>query len=156
MAERILVPVDGTEDSEALLDLTADVARGGGATVRLLQVAPHAENVVDDDGHVVAYADEEASRLEADAVAYLTAAATKFPDTTVERAVRFGEPVTEILREAEAFGADLIAMTTRRPYRLRELALGTTADEVCRRADVPVLLLRPAPVHAEAKPPREP
>jgi len=36
----------------------------------------------------------------------------------VDSVVRFGEPAEEILREAEAFGADLIAVTTAEIRRL--------------------------------------
>ncbi len=64
MAKRILVPLDATDDMEAVLDLIADAARGGGATVRLLHVAPHAETVRDVDGHIVVFADQESARLE--------------------------------------------------------------------------------------------
>jgi nucleotide-binding universal stress UspA family protein len=51
----------------------------------------------------------------------------------------------ETLLESEEFGADLIAMTARKPHRLAQFVLGTTADQVCRRTDVAVLLVRPAP-----------
>jgi nucleotide-binding universal stress UspA family protein len=36
----------------------------------------------------------------------------QFGNASVECVVRFGDPVTEILREAKAFGADLIAVST--------------------------------------------
>jgi nucleotide-binding universal stress UspA family protein len=145
MAKRILVPLDGTEETEAGLDLIADAARGGGATVRLLHVAPTPDNIYDLDGHVIAYADQETSRLTAEANDYLARAALRFTGAEVERTVRFGEPVPEILLEAEDFDADLIAMTARRTHRLTRLVLGTTADQVCRRADVPVMLFRAGP-----------
>lgn len=50
--------------------------------------------------------------------------------------------------EAAAFGADLIAMTARQTCSLTRLVLGTTADQVTRRADVPVVLYRAAPRRA--------
>jgi nucleotide-binding universal stress UspA family protein len=103
------------------------------------------ELVRDADGRVVSYVDQEIGRLEREAGAMLGAAAARFGAATVEQAVRFGDPVSEILLEAEAFGADLIAMTARRPYRLTRFSLGTTADQVCRRTDVPVVVMRPAP-----------
>jgi nucleotide-binding universal stress UspA family protein len=145
MAKRMLVPLDGTEETEAGLDLIADAARGGAATVRLLRVAPTPDNVRDLEGHTVVYVDQEGARLEAEAIDYLSRVATRFSGGTVERAVRFGDPVPQILLEAEAFGADLIAMTARRSHPLTRLVLGTTADQVCRRADVPVMLYRAAP-----------
>jgi nucleotide-binding universal stress UspA family protein len=148
MAKRILVPLDGTDESNDVIALVADAARGGGATVRLLQVCPYAENVIDDDGRVIAYADQETMRLENEAMDHLATVAIRFDGAEVERTIRFGDPVTEILLEAEAFGADLIAMTARRRHRLSQFVLGTTAEQVCRRTDVPVMLVRPAPIHA--------
>jgi nucleotide-binding universal stress UspA family protein len=144
MAKRILVPLDGTEEAEAGLDLIADAARGGGAVVRLLRVMPMPENICDLDGHILAYADQEGARLEAEAMDYLSCAAVRFDGATVEAAVRFGEPVPEILLEAETFAADLIAMTARRTCSLTRLMLGTTADQVTRRVDIPVVLYRAA------------
>ena len=145
MAKRILVPLDGTEVTEAGLDFIVDAARGGGGTVRLLRVAPTPENVYDLEGHLVAYADQEGARLEAEAIDDLTRVALRFGETDVELGVRFGDPVPAILLDAEEFGADLIAMTARRTHPLTRLVLGTTTDQVCRRADVPVLVFRPAP-----------
>jgi nucleotide-binding universal stress UspA family protein len=58
----------------------------------------------------------------------------------VESIVRFGDPVREILLEADAFGADLIAVGARRHGRLRRLVSGVVA-KLLRRSEVPVLLL---------------
>jgi universal stress protein A len=142
MAKRILLPLDLTVDAEAVLPVIIDAARGGGATVRLLHVAPYAESVVDVDGNVVVYADEEARRLEAEASDYLSTVELQFDGIAVESAVRFGDPVSEILLEAEAFGADLIAFTAHGPHRLTRLALGSTSDQVCRRTDTAVMVYR--------------
>lgn len=70
MAKRILVPLDETVQAESVLDMVADMARGAGATVRLLHVAPAPDNVVS-DGRVVAYADQEGARLENEGLDYL-------------------------------------------------------------------------------------
>lgn len=143
MPKRILVPLDLTTEAETVVPVVADAARGGGATVRLLHVAPFAENVVDADGNVLAYAAEEAARVEAEAMDYLSTVEAQFDGVPVECAVRFGEPVPEILLEVEAFGADLIVLTARSPHRLGRLVLGSTAAEVCRRTDAAVIVFRP-------------
>jgi nucleotide-binding universal stress UspA family protein len=65
MAKRILVPLDRSELAETIMPLVAGLARGAGATVRLLHVVPVPENVVSKEGRVVAYADQEMERLEA-------------------------------------------------------------------------------------------
>ena len=57
--------------------------------------------------------------------------------------VRFGDDADEILREAEAYGADLIAVTTAGKSGLQRMAMGSVAEQVFRRARVPVLLYHP-------------
>ena len=66
MAKRILVPLDQSPVAEIVVPLVAAAARGAGATVRLLLVAPVPQNQVGEDGRVVAYADQEMARLDAD------------------------------------------------------------------------------------------
>jgi len=51
-----------------------------------------------------------------------------------ERVVRFGGPVAEILRDADAFAADLIAVTTEGRNALGCVVLGSVAEEVVRKA----------------------
>lgn len=145
MAKRILVPLDQSVTAEAVIPFIADAARGAGATVRLLHVFPVPGPLVARDGRVVAYADQEMARLEAEAQDYLRAEAARLQGLPVECVVRFGEPVPEILAEAERFEADLVAMTTRRRPRLSRLVLGSTAEEICRRAEIPVVVFRPGP-----------
>jgi nucleotide-binding universal stress UspA family protein len=142
MAKLMLVPLDMTTDAEELLTFVADAARGGGATVRLLHVAPVPDNVTDADGRVIAYVDQEMARLENEALDYLRTVEARLDGVPVDSVVRFGDPADEILAEADGFGADLIALTVRRGHRLSRLVLGGTVDQVCRRARASVLLFR--------------
>lgn len=144
MAKRILVPLDETTEHEAILPLVADIARSSGATLRLLHVARPPESVVTEDEQVVAYIDQEATRLYVRWLDYLRTVDGLLLDIAVEREVRFGDPLTEILAEAEEFGADLIAVTTSARKSLKERLLGSVAADLMKRATVPVLLLRPA------------
>jgi len=142
MAKRILVPLDQQEHAEAVASLAADLARGSGGTIRLLHVRPIPEQRVSASGRVIAYADQEMARLEAEGLAYLQTVETRLEGAPVESAVRFGNAVQEILREAEAFGADLIAVTTTNRSWLKRAVLGSVADRVLRKAKVPVMLFR--------------
>ena len=156
MAKRILVPLDRTQNSEAVLPLVYDLARGAGSTVRLLHVKPVPNNVVSDSGRVVAYADQEMTRLEAEGLTYMDALAAQLQDVPVERVVRFGNPAHEILLEAETFGADVIALTTAGRGRLRPTLSRSIAARISRKSTVPVLLLREpsrrrVPVSAESQ-----
>ena len=63
----------------------------------------------------------------------------------VETIAREGFPPEVILAEAEAAGADLIAMGTHGRTGLAHLVLGSTAERVVQRADCPVLTVRSVP-----------
>ena len=141
--KRILVPLDLTTEPDAITRVVADAARGAGATVRLLYVAPVPDAVVDVDGRIVAYADQEGARLEAEALDYLRSVEIELDDVPVESVVRFGDPAEEILREADEFGADLIALTTPRGTGLKRCRAGGTAARVWRHANAAVMLLQP-------------
>jgi nucleotide-binding universal stress UspA family protein len=144
MAKRILVPLDQSPAAEIVVPLVADTARGSGATVRLLHVAPVPRNRLSEQGRVLAYADQEMARLEAEGLDYLRTVEMQFDGAgDVECVVRFGDPVAEILQEAEAFGADLIAVTTEGRSAVGRTVLGSVAEQVARRADAQVMLIRP-------------
>lgn len=139
MAKRILVPLDGSPEAQALLPLVAALARGSGGEVRLLRVAPVPTLVADGRGRVVAYADQEMARIESEARESLRAFEAGLDGIPAEAVVRFGDPGEEILREAEAFDADLVALATARRGWLAQL--GGVAGRVFRKAGVPVFLL---------------
>src|SRR5262244_4333913 len=103
MAKRILVPLDEKVHVESMIEAIGALARSTGAIVRLLHVAPVPQSLSDDYGHVLVYADQETSRLEAEGLDYLHAASLGLDDVTLEYAVRYGDPVEEILDEAEAW-----------------------------------------------------
>jgi len=138
------VPLDESRMAEVVVPLVADIARGSGATVRLLQVAPVPRNRVSEEGRVLANADEEMARLEAEGLDYLRTVEMQFDGAgEVECVVRFGDPVAEILLEAEAFGADLIAVTTEGRSAVGRALLGSVAEQVVRKAHAQVMLIRP-------------
>jgi nucleotide-binding universal stress UspA family protein len=142
MAKRILVPLDQSPVAEAVVPLVADVARGAQATVRLMHVAPVPENLVSHEGRTVVYADQEMSRLEAEGLDYLRAVEVHFEGAAVDSVVRFGEPLKEILLEADAFDADMVAVTPSGKGGLSRALLGSVAEQVFRKAPMAVLLYR--------------
>lgn len=143
MAKRILVALDQSSLAESVVPLVADAARGAGATVRLLHVAPVPDNLVSETGRVIAYADQEMSRLEAEGMDYLRAVEVQLEGVPVECVVRFGDPVPEILQEATASGADLIALATAGRSGLGRTVLGSVAERVFGKSEVPVVLYHP-------------
>jgi nucleotide-binding universal stress UspA family protein len=144
MAKRILVPLDGSEAAETAAVLAADLARGSGGEVRLVQVHPVPEHRVSDTGRVVAYADQEMERVSAEGRDYLETVEARLGPVPAESVVRFGEPEREILVEAEAFDADLIVLTTPRRNWLDRLTGGGLSEKLLHASSVPVVLVRAA------------
>jgi nucleotide-binding universal stress UspA family protein len=142
MAKRILVPLHEAVDADNMVKIIGMLARDAGASVRLLHVAPLPDTIVDDDGRVLAYADQEGERLEAEALDFLHAASIGLEGLAVECGVRFGDPVQQILEDAEAWGADLIAMTTRGRGCIERALMGSVAEQVFRKAPTAVTLYR--------------
>src|SRR5882724_582531 len=122
MAKRILVSIGTNERAEVIVPVVAALARDGGGTVRLLSVQPL-----------------QRTRF-AETLERLRQLEPLLDGVAVERAVRFGDLVEEIVREAAAFDADLIAVTDRRRPWWRP-ALSRLVDRVRSRARVPVLML---------------
>ncbi len=62
-----------------------------------------------------------------------------FDDWNVQRVVKEGNPVTEILNEAKDRNADLLIMTTEGRHGFYDALRGTTTEQVLRRAECPLL-----------------
>ena len=141
MARTIMVPLDATSESAAVLDTVRERARVEGATVRLLHVAPAPEAVVNDDGQVIAYADQETDRVEHEVIVFLKGLLGRLSGVRTELAVRFGDPVEEIVREAQSEDVELVAMATHRRKGAARLIAGSVAETVERQTTRPVLLV---------------
>jgi nucleotide-binding universal stress UspA family protein len=149
--KKILLAVDRSPRAEAEASLVADTARGAHAAVRLLHVAPEASAVYDTEGRVVIYADQEAASRTSEGLDFLRALEVYFAGVPVESIVRFGDPVAQILAEAEDFGADLIVVGTAGRSGIGRVLLGSVAERVFAKAAVPVMLVRPAAVASSAR-----
>jgi nucleotide-binding universal stress UspA family protein len=141
MAKRILAPIDARERSEAIVPIIRALALGGGASVRLLRVFPVPDRVIGTRGQTVAYADQEMARLTAEGLDDLRPIESELDGIPVESVVRFGGPAEEILLEAEAFDADLIALAPSHHGGLRSVLSPGVARRVVRKARVPTLAL---------------
>jgi nucleotide-binding universal stress UspA family protein len=142
MIKRLLVPLDTAEMTEDILPLVTMLATAG-ATIRLVHVAPVPDNVVTPEGRTIAYADQEMDRVQALWSSSMQDTAARLPGV-VDHVVRFGDPASEILAEAEAFGADTIIVVTGTRSSVKRALLGSVAEGMLRRAQVGVLLYRPS------------
>jgi len=142
MAKRILTPIGEGDRSDAIVPIIGALAQGAGSSVRLVRVFAVPTEVVDANGRVIAYGHQQMERLTADGLDELTRVQAQLQGIPVETVVRFGEPVEEILLEAEAFDADLIALAAPARGRVRAALAPGLAERLERRASVPTLTVR--------------
>jgi nucleotide-binding universal stress UspA family protein len=142
MAKRILVPLNADVAHDDVLPIVRAVARDSGGSVRLLRVYPVPQQVIAPSGRPLTYLDQEMDRLTALGTDELRRLAAELPGVPVETVVRFGEPVEEILLEAEAAGADLIALSESARGRWRDAVAPGVATRVARKSSIPTLVLR--------------
>jgi nucleotide-binding universal stress UspA family protein len=143
MFKKILVPLDGSPEAEAVVTALAGLPTGDATVVRLLHVAP-VPSAVMDETRVVAYADQEADRLRHNGEVYLRRMAKQLAGFPVEMMVRFGDPAEEIVGEAQECGADLIAMASHRRAGVNRFLFGSVTESVLRETGVPVFVAQPA------------
>ncbi|HYL80689.1 MAG TPA: universal stress protein [Candidatus Acidoferrum sp.] len=141
MFKRILVPLDGSPLSEAILRQVAELSRALGAEITLLRVAL---------AHTFPGADpmfllEEEVRVVQEAEAYLATVAERLAreGMIVRTAVRYGQPAAEIIDHVAFEGADLVVVSTHGRSGLTRLVMGSVAEKVIRHATCPVFVVRP-------------
>ncbi|HJW76493.1 MAG TPA: universal stress protein [Thermoleophilia bacterium] len=131
---RILVPLDGTDVDDAILDHVAELARLCGAEVVLLRVAHFHTR------------DTMAHEVE-DAGAQLQHTAGELAERglCVSTVIGRGEPVDVIVEKARQYAIDLIAMATHGHGRLPRMVYGSVAEQVRHKTNVPLLLVKATP-----------
>jgi nucleotide-binding universal stress UspA family protein len=138
MLERVLVPLDGAEESEAILPVVTRLVDPKNCRITLLRVI----------SPVPAYPGLDLRRLteqdRRDGRAYLRNQVKRLEAESLQVRARIleGEPAAMIVRAAREDRATSIAMATHGHGRLWRWALGSVADQVLRQSKVPVLLVR--------------
>jgi nucleotide-binding universal stress UspA family protein len=154
MYRRVVVPLDGSPLAEGIVPFILEIAGPLDIEVTLLRVVHPRPVEVVEGGRYVKFDDIATLSAEAQDYLALVAAELRGRGVRVKTAVRNGEPVAEIVAGAHEAGADLIAMTTHGRSGLGRLLFGSVAEEVLRRAEIPVFLMRltnvPAPLRALA------
>jgi nucleotide-binding universal stress UspA family protein len=142
MYRRVLVPLDGSPLAEGILPFILQIAGPLDLDVILVRVMqPIMPQATEGTRHFMV--DDVAARL-TEARAYLASVAADLREQGVRATTdaRHGEPVTELVAAARETGADLIGMTTHSRSGFGRLLLGSVAEAVLRRAEIPVLMLR--------------
>jgi universal stress protein E len=154
----VLVPLDGSELAESVLD--AAVAVGGSTATYILARASDAEPVHGLTVEITGLERDAAADLRARVHAYLNAVAAglRARGLQVETKALHGRDLAEaILDTANASRADLIAIAIPSGDIMERLVVGIVAEQIARGTTVPVLLRRPvqAPKAATPSPPAD-
>lgn len=153
MFDVILVPLDGSELSEAAVPVALDLGRKYGAEVLLLRATVVPDSVVQPTGIPGAFLSDFREREHGGIRGYLSRWKKHAEEAGVEcrTLMCLHEAAEAILAEAEAADAGLIVMSSHGRGGVDRWLHGSVAEKVLRRAKCPVLLVRPVRVpHPEA------
>ncbi|HEY1296947.1 MAG TPA: universal stress protein [Chloroflexota bacterium] len=131
MFGRILVPLDGTRESNTALLVAHTLARATGGSVTLLRVLPDSDLPGD---RIEWLATTETLEELAEGLAT--------EGVHAETVIDLGEPYAEILQEIRAQHADLVIMRTHGRVGLDRGIMGSVAERVLTQSDVPVVIVR--------------
>lgn len=136
MYSHILLPTDGSQTTDAVLDHVAGLADWQDATVHVLYVVDDRAFLTLSDELV----DEVAAELDGEGQEVTETAATllRQAGVDVETAVRMGSPSDTILEYVDENEIDLVLMGTRGADFRRNM-LGSVAQRVITNAPVPVM-----------------
>jgi nucleotide-binding universal stress UspA family protein len=140
--KRAIVPLDGSAVAETILPFLVEMAGPLDLEIILLRVVqPTPPVVIEASRHVLL---DDAAARHTEALEYLAPLAADLCNRGVraDTRVRRGQPADEILAAQQEEHADLIAMSTHGRSGLGRLVFGSVAEDVLRRASVPVFLLR--------------
>ncbi len=138
MYRHILVPLENSPTDAVILAHVRRLAAWCHARLTLVHVA---------EGHVARNFEQLHLAPSAEMIAdrdYLARCQEQLAAEGLDVAARlaWGEPANEILSLARKEGCDLIAMSTHGHRLLGDMFLGSVADAVRHRTDIPVLLIR--------------
>jgi len=154
ISNRLIVPLDGSRESEAVVGFVEELAAGLNSEIILVQVLEQSYEIRTAGGRStrVKYSNERMDNLRNGTKRYLEGIATRLRENGVNTIteVRTGSPPVEIIKFANETKARFVAMLKRRRFGISPLDLGNVADKVLRRGTTPVLLFS-APGKARRK-----
>jgi nucleotide-binding universal stress UspA family protein len=147
--KQILVPLDGSAFAESALPLALALSTKTHAAVQLVTVVEP----------IPAFAYEEwESAAKEWSEEYLAAVADRISEVAggkVTTALHSGHVVDTLMEAVQAVDGDLVVMATHGRGTLSRAWLGSVADGIMRRAEIPVLFVRPEEGKTPAPEPRK-
>ena len=141
MFKKILVPVDGSSISDSGVSLAIKVGAANHAHLRFIYVVEPTK-IVEAASAPITVLDPDIAK--AAGREFLAEAVARAHDAGIETSSELieGFAVDKILDMARSFGADVIVMGTHGRGGLMRAVLGSVAEGVIRRSQIPVLVTR--------------
>jgi nucleotide-binding universal stress UspA family protein len=142
---KILVTLDGSKQSEAVIPYIEELASKLKADITLLQVVlPDYNLSTTGEPEYGVYSEKHLESIQALAREYLEniAAQLKQRGINAKPEVALGTAAETIIKFADAIAADMVALSTHGRSGVSRWALGSVAERVLRAGDTPLLLVR--------------
>ncbi len=144
--DRILVLLDGSETSEAVIPHVRELGSKLKTEIILLRTVERVDHVYAADMAVahVPYTDEEMEPLMRGAGDYLVKVGNLLEGSGINprTEVKIGDAAAEIIKFADEVNADLVAMSTHGRSGISRWNLGSVASKVLHAGSTPLLLVR--------------
>jgi nucleotide-binding universal stress UspA family protein len=149
LIRKVLVAVDGSENSDKALDFALDLAEKYGAAVTVLNISespamgvvPLEPTTISGESMVVFAKDLQKFHEEILSKAVVHAREIK-PNVVVSSKLREGDPAMDIVAEAKEGGFDVVVVGHRGLSRVKEIFLGNVSEKVAHLAPCPVIIIR--------------
>jgi len=141
MFQKVLIPLDGSEQADRILPYVSRLARG-------LNIPAVVMSVVESGSS------SKVDRLKVEAEGHLQQVVTQLVGKGVqaEAAVTTGRPAEEIVRMAERQGCNLIALAMQSKGAAGRGTLGSVTDKVIHASQIPTLTIPPQPGEQQPEP----
>lgn len=138
MYESILLPVDGSQHANRIVNHAAELAQRTEATIQVVFVADTTrDSLTVVGGNVVDALEREGESIVADVADTLEALDVEYGTDIVQ-----GSPAPTIVDYAERYDYDLVVLPTHGRSGISRYLLGSVTEKVVRLSDVPVLTAR--------------
>jgi len=146
--KHVLVPLDGTREAEAVLDLLGDICDPASSRITLVSVLPHFAALVTpyppETLMEVGTDPERAGRLDAYLKEVQVRLRKGWTGPVERRVVRDDDVARSLLAIVEGEGVDLIALSAHGRQGLDRLMLGSVVDKLIRGSRTAILTVRRA------------
>lgn len=147
--DNILIPTDGSEESEEAFDYALPIAKKFNATIHVLHVVYsdifYLKEQVNLSETLREEINEEIEKESMDVYEHvMDSISDKAKEEDLETVLKRleGVPYKKINEYVEKHGIDLVVMTTHGKGGLERMMLGSTADKVIRSSKVPVMTVK--------------